>query len=189
MIKSTLRKIYRDKRLGLSDREINIYQDLLMINFQQIQLPYVQFVHAYLPAVHLKEPDPRPMLDWLTFTNPGLQIVHPVINPDSTSLKNYVCQENTIYQLNKYGIPEPLNGIEILPAQLDLAIIPLLVFDETGQRVGYGKGYYDRFLAECRPDMLKIGLSFFSPIETISDAAFFDKKLDFCITPDCVYAF
>jgi 5-formyltetrahydrofolate cyclo-ligase len=118
-----------------------------------------------------------------------MEVAHPVINSSDGTMQNYLCNENTVYDLNQYGIPEPLNEKEIMPGEIDMAIIPLLVFDTAGYRVGYGKGYYDRFLADCRPEMLKIGLSFFSPVESLSDAAFFDKKLDFCITPDCVYAF
>jgi 5-formyltetrahydrofolate cyclo-ligase len=67
--------------------------------------------------------------------------------------------------------------------------MPLLAFDSKGDRVGYGKGYYDRFLAACRKDVLKIGLSYFPPVSSIDDIEIFDKKLDFCITPERVYAF
>lgn len=189
MTKSVLRKIYREKRMALSDREVNVFQDLLLINFQQLSLPFINTVHSYIPATGMKEPDPGQILDWLTFRNPGMEVAHPVINSSDSTMKNYLCNENTVYELNQYGIPEPLNEKEIMPWEFDMAIIPLLVFDTAGYRVGYGKGYYDRFLADCRPEMLKIGLSFFSPVESLSDAAFFDKKLDFCITPDCVYAF
>jgi len=189
MTKSSLRKIYRQKRMSLSDRELNIMQDLLLINFQKLDIPPIHIVHSFIPAVQFNEPNPHPMLEWLQFINPGLQIAHPVLNGPDYAMKHHICDDETAYQLNKYGIPEPQNGIEIQPDDIDVAIIPLLIFDEVGNRVGYGKGYYDRFLAGCKPEMLKIGLSFFSPVESVEDADFFDKKLDFCITPESVYAF
>ncbi|MEY3642146.1 MAG: hypothetical protein RLZZ149_74, partial [Pseudomonadota bacterium] len=101
----------------------------------------------------------------------------------------YISDDTTEFYLNQYGIPEPMGGIEIKAGQIDAAIIPLLAFDNIGNRVGYGKGYYDRFLANCRADVLKIGLSFFPPVSSIDDIENFDKKLDFCITPERVYAF
>ncbi len=189
MTKSSLRNIYRHKRMSLSARELNIMEDLLLINFQKLAIPAFHLVHSFIPAVQFNEPNPHLILEWLQFINPGLQIAHPVLNDADFTMKHYVCDEETAYQMNKYGIPEPQNGIEIDPAEIDMAIIPLLIFDELGNRVGYGKGYYDRFLAGCKPNMLKIGLSFFSPVESIEDADFFDKKLDFCITPESVYAF
>lgn len=70
-----------------------------------------------------------------------------------------------------------------------MVLIPLLAFDKNGYRVGYGKGFYDRFLAECRPDVVKVGLSVFEPIDEITDLNEFDIKMDFCITPNRVWQF
>jgi 5-formyltetrahydrofolate cyclo-ligase len=67
--------------------------------------------------------------------------------------------------------------------------VPLLAFDEKGFRVGYGKGFYDRFLKQCKDGGIKIGLSYFNPIDTIEDAGEFDVPLNFCITPQKVYVF
>jgi 5-formyltetrahydrofolate cyclo-ligase len=67
--------------------------------------------------------------------------------------------------------------------------IPLLAFDKSGHRVGYGAGYYDRFLSKCKPDCLKVGLSFFEPVDEISDADEFDVKLNHCVTPSKIWTF
>jgi len=55
--------------------------------------------------------------------------------------------------------------------------------------VGYGKGYYDRFLKRCRTDCLKVGLSYFGPVETIPEAHDADIPLDCCITPEVIQTF
>lgn len=189
MTKSALRKSYSQKRMALTVREINVSQDLMLTNFQQLSLPFIQILHTYISISKNHEPDPQPMADWLQFANPGMQLAHAISNPADCSMRHFICNEQTTYSIGHYGVPEPLDGIEIEPKDIDMALIPLLAFDLSGNRVGYGKGYYDRFISQCRPDMLKIGLSFFSPVDSIEDADFFDKKLDFCITPDCVYAF
>ena len=62
-------------------------------------------------------------------------------------------------------------------------MVPLLAYDKTGHRVGYGKGYYDRFLKETRPDCLKIGLSAFQAEAEIPDTHEGDVRLDMCLTP------
>ena len=91
--------------MALSDREVNVFQDLLLINFQQLSLPFINKVHSYIPATGMKEPDPGQILDWLTFCNPGMEVAHPVINSSDSTMKNYLCNENTVYELNQYGIP------------------------------------------------------------------------------------
>lgn len=189
MKKSEARKIYKEKRALLSPREVNLKQDLLLIQFQSLKLPYAQVVHTYLPLYASNEPDPGPLVDWMRFRDLGVKVAYPKINTMDYSMQHFLQDEDTIFEANAYGIPEPINGIEIDSTSIDIVFLPLLCFDEKGNRVGYGKGYYDRFLAKCRKNVISIGLSFFPPISTVEDTDFFDKKIDFCITPDRVYAF
>ena len=87
------------------------------------------------------------------------------------------------------GIPEPVDGLEVPASKLDVVFVPLLAFDKKGHRVGYGGGFYDRFLKSCKKDVLKIGLSFFLPELEIEDIHSDDIPLDFCVTPGEVFRF
>jgi 5-formyltetrahydrofolate cyclo-ligase len=189
MNKATIRKIFREKRDHLSMGEETRSQDLLLIRFQQLDLPFLQTVHSYLPARGKKEPDPEPILRWLAFRNPGLRVLVPRVNEDMQSLSHYWLEEDTRLVPNAWGIPEPVGALEASAEAVDLVIVPLLAFDRQGQRVGYGKGFYDRFLATCRPETIKLGLSFFEPVERIEDTNTFDVRLDCCVTPERTYAF
>ena len=189
MNKAEARKLQLEKRKALSRKEVNIFQDLLLIRFQELDLPYFSMIHTYLPIYDRNEPDPIPLVDWLRFRDPGMQVAYPKIDEQNLTMHHFIETEETVFVLNRFGIPEPENGLQVEPGQIDAVMIPMLAFDETGNRVGYGKGFYDRFLAACKPETLKIGISFFPPLTQISDIDFFDKKLDLCITPDLVYAF
>jgi 5-formyltetrahydrofolate cyclo-ligase len=68
-------------------------------------------------------------------------------------------------------------------------LIPLLAFDRQGFRVGYGKGFYDRFLSLLSQKTIKIGLSNFAPVERIEDINKYDVKMDFCVTTEQVWHF
>ncbi|MEP6787240.1 MAG: 5-formyltetrahydrofolate cyclo-ligase, partial [Acidobacteriota bacterium] len=90
---------------------------------------------------------------------------------------------------NKWGIREPVDGQSANHGDIDMVLLPLLCFDRRGHRVGYGKGFYDRFLGKCRPDCVKIGLSYFPPEAEIDDVNELDVKLDRCITPERAFDF
>jgi len=60
----------------------------------------------------------------------------------------------------RYGAAEPVSAQDVPPAVIDVVIVPGLVFDLQGFRIGYGRGYYDRFLPRLRPDALRIGIAF-----------------------------
>ena len=95
-------------------------------------------------------------------------------------------KKNDILEINKFGMLEPtLLSAIILP---DIILVPLLAYDKKGNRVGYGKGFYDRFLRTQKNNIIKVGLSFFGP-EEIVEKKEFDQRLDFCVTPEKVFSF
>jgi 5-formyltetrahydrofolate cyclo-ligase len=189
LTKTALRKRFRAERARLSDHDHAVFQDLLLIRFQEIPLPDLHTVHAYTPMLDRKEPDPGPLVRWLAFRNPGLRTVSPRVEVQGGTMEHVLVDEHTEYELNVFGIQEPSAGETISPEDIDLVFVPLLSFDENGHRVGYGKGFYDRFLAECRPDCIRVGLSFFGPVKIIADTDTFDQPIHFCVTPDQVYEF
>ena len=189
MTKKEIRKTYTEKRNTLTPKQVLVNQDLLLIQFQRLALPDLTLIHTYLSIQDRKEPDPMPLVEWLRFQHPNLHVSYSRINPADFSMEHVLEEDDTYFELNSYGIPEPQGGQLINEEEIELAFIPLLAFDVEGNRVGYGKGYYDRFLSKCRPDIIKIGISYFPPVDKIEDLGLFDKKLDFCITPDRIYAF
>ena len=104
-------------------------------------------------------------------------------------MTHFLLTDNTTLKKNALNIPEPIDGIEIDNSKMDVIFIPLLAFDKQGSRVGYGKGFYDKFLSNCRPGTIKVGLSFFEAEELISDISEYDIKLDYCVTPEEIIVF
>ena len=70
----------------------------------------------------------------------------------------------------------------------DVMLVPLLAYDNQKNRLGYGKGFYDRFLEKCHSKTIFIGLSLFEPEESIPIEKT-DVPLNFCITPKNIYTF
>ena len=101
----------------------------------------------------------------------------------------FVEAAKTKFEINKFGIEEPCDNIIFDPKMIEVVFVPLLSFDIEGNRVGYGAGFYDKFLKECDYSILKIGLSFFEPETRIEDTNARDIKLDYCITPQKVFSF
>ncbi len=156
----------------------------------RIEWTAVDLVHVFLPIRKHNEVDTFSILNYFKLEHPNLKIVVPRTDFSKFSIKNISYDhELTILGRNKYDIPEPIHGRVIPHEMIDVVFIPLLAFDLKGNRVGYGKGFYDRFLSACRPDVKKIGLSVFDPIEEISDVNEFDIPLDMCITPGKTWVF
>lgn len=187
MTKKELRKIYREKRAALTTPERNKMEDLMLIQFQQLNIDIPALIMTY--ASFENEFDPQLITDYCYFKNPDQQLFYPVINEAGNTMESVIVHEDTVFAPNKYGIDEPVDALPMFPEEIDLVIVPLLAFDVKGNRVGYGKGYYDRFLKECREDVLKIGFSFFDAEKEISDIDKFDVRLNHCITPYRIYDF
>lgn len=104
-------------------------------------------------------------------------------------IKNFQITNSTNFKLNQFGINEPIEGNEIKNDLIDVIFLPLIIFDIQGNRVGYGKGYYDRLLKSKSKKILKIGLSIFDPVDKILDLNKYDIKMDYCVTPKEVFKF
>jgi 5-formyltetrahydrofolate cyclo-ligase len=119
--------------------------------------------------------------------HPEVKTFAPRVNSTTGEIDALPFREDSPLTLSKWGIPEPSDGEPAQPEEMDIVLVPLLCFDAGGHRVGYGKGYYDRFLAKCRPGCVKLGLSFFPPVDKIDDTFAGDVRLDRFITPDGVF--
>jgi 5-formyltetrahydrofolate cyclo-ligase len=191
MKKSELREFYLSKRKAISAEEMAIKsKQITDLFFQNFDLSKVKYLHVFLPIIKHNEIDTFLIIRYLQQKFNQINIVIPKIIPEKSELENYLFDEKNLIE-NAWGILEPSgeNQRKILPEQIDLVIIPLLIFDKKGNRVGYGKGFYDRFFQQCKLATLKIGVSLEEPIEMIEDINKFDVTMDFCITPTEVYKF
>ena len=189
MTKEALRKLYLDKRKKLApDITAQFNLQLYHLFFSSIDLSFAHVLHTYLPLARNNEPDTWIIIDRIRREFSHIRISIPRITPNG-DLESFYFEGLHQLQHNILGIPEPKQGVPTPPEKIDLILVPLLVLDKQGHRVGYGKGYYDRFLSTCRGDCIKIGLSFFDPTDTISDAGAHDIQLNICITPKKVLRF
>ena len=149
----------------------------------------VRYLHSFIADGSRNEVDTESIRQILQKNLPSLRWVAPRIIPGTRDMQHFVWDDATTFIPNRWGIaePDPFSSQLLDIQRIDAVLVPLLAFDKQGHRVGYGGGYYDRFLAECRTDTLKIGLSLFDPIDAISDVNAWDISLDFCVTPTAVY--
>ncbi|MGJ8745277.1 5-formyltetrahydrofolate cyclo-ligase [Polaribacter sp.] len=181
MKKQELRNIYKQKRNNLTEIQIQKFQENIYKQIFSLDLSKVKNVHLFLSMRKFKEIDTKPLIDY--FRSKKKRIVVSRCNFKDNTLSHFYLEENTLLELNKFGVPEPVNAAQVDEKELDLIFVPLLISDEKNYRVGYGKGYYDRFLSNCRKDVQLIGLNFFSPIQVIQDVNTFDIPLDTIIYP------
>jgi 5-formyltetrahydrofolate cyclo-ligase len=187
LTKAEIRKLYIAKRKQLSQAEYASLNQELLKQFQQLDFSAVKIIHLFLPIHEHKEPDTFLIRQWLEANHPQITRVFPKADFADHSMQHFADDELLELAINAFGIPEPITGNLVDPIQIDLVLVPLLAFDRQGYRVGYGKGFYDRFLAQCSPDVRSVGLSFFGPVDYISDINPFDRKLSECLTPDQCY--
>lgn len=187
MFKTELRKKYKALRAELSSDFIE-FQSLAIANqLLSLDIWDKTYFHLFLSISEQKEIDTEFLLHVLA----GKDKEVVVSKSDFTTRKmtHFLLTENTKFIKNAYNIPEPVDGIEVPVSKIEVVFVPLLAFDNKGNRVGYGKGFYDAFLSECTPETIKIGLSLFDAEPIIEDTSDIDVSLDYCVTPSRIYEF
>lgn len=189
MNKKDLRKIYKLKRKAFSVSEKLKLDDLLLINFQRLALINLEYLLSYFPKEDYREPNTLLFTRYLSHFNETLKIAYPLTNMTTGTMDAVLADESTKFVSNQFGIFEPDGGMKLQAQLVDVVFVPLLCFDKSGYRVGYGGGYYDKYLTKCKEEVIKVGFSYFGAVDNISDKNSFDVPLNFCITPERIYEF
>jgi len=190
MTKEELRNVYLQKRNKLSDPQYQELNDgLCRVFFKSVDLSIVKVLHSFLPIKKNKEPDTMMILNNIEKGHSDIRLSVPRVNNTNQLLESVFLEASTVLKNNSWGIPEPQGGELTDPQKIDMVLIPMLIFDKKGHRVGYGKGFYDKFLTTTRSDCKRVGICLFDPVDRIDDVNGFDQILDLCITPSHSYKF
>lgn len=185
MTKEQIRKVYLQKRLALSDIEFRLLnQHLCEQFFNGIALSSIQVLHTFLPIEKQKEVNTWLIIDRVIKEFPGIRISVPRINNQSATIESFYFEGKSQLEKNMWDIPEPKQGLSTPIEKIDAVLVPLLAVDNQGNRVGYGRGFYDKFLKACPPNAQKIGLSLFPPIHSIEGLGPHDLPVDTIVTPE-----
>lgn len=190
MTKSELREAYLTKQRSISPSERSAHsQRIADLLLNSVDLERISHLHCFIAIDKFNEIDTTPIFQrfWKEF--PHVVTLVPRVNFDTGEIENLKFTPDTELVQNVWGINEPSHDEYVETTHIDLVLVPLLCFDTRGYRVGYGKGFYDKLLSKCRVDCVKVGLSYFAPIEPIDDLGEHDIQLDLCITPEEAYRF
>ena len=192
--KPALRRAALARRQALPKAEVARRSEQLTHQlFTHFDVAQWRWLHVFLPLLAKNEPDTWLIINHIWRAQLPVRLAAPVVQPADSLLKHYELVPTTPLLPNRWGILEPLAdpATEVRPAQLDAVLVPLLYCDRRGQRVGYGGGFYDRFLAQCRPGTAFIGLNVLDepPGELLADLESTDVPLTACITPGGVWKF
>jgi len=187
MLKSEIRKALKEKRKTLSFEEKNSYsQKITQAIVENFNLDS-KVISVFLPIEKLNEVNTAFLIEYLKKAN--AIISSPVSDFKNLELKHVLHDDKTLFEINEWGIPEPVNGNEIKPEEFDYVFVPLLAINKTGYRVGYGKGFYDRFLSRCGENTVFIGLNYFDDLLHIEDINEDDVPVHFVVTPNKIIEF
>jgi 5-formyltetrahydrofolate cyclo-ligase len=189
LTKKDIRREFLEKRMNTPDTQIKTLNAQLLDQCRQLDFSRYRLAHIFLPITAKKEVDTHAIVDYARGAYPGMHWVISRSDMAKSTMLHYRWDAQTVLEKNAYGIPEPTGGQPVAPADLDVVFVPLLAFDTAGHRIGYGKGMYDRFLAQCRPDVITIGLSLFAPVTAIADIGPWDVPLSIAVTPDSIFQF
>jgi 5-formyltetrahydrofolate cyclo-ligase len=177
MKKTDLRKKYKTLRAAFTNAEREALSEKIVQNLlNNFDIEHKK-VSVFVPLTRFHE-----INTWLLVDAVKADFALPVIGKND-ELVHLRYEGKDQLKMSPFGVLEPQFGEEVMPQDFDLVIVPLLTIDRNGYRVGYGKGYYDKFLARCKSSCRFIGLYQFDVIEEIDDLYDSDIALHHCVTP------
>jgi 5-formyltetrahydrofolate cyclo-ligase len=166
----------RDQLDRAACKEASAAAALNLLELPEIANSGVVLAYAALPA----ELDPLPAVSALR--RRGLKIAYPRIEAPGVLGIHFVDHELDLVA-GPFGLAQPSEHSARAPRHaIDVVIVPAVAFDERGNRLGYGGGYYDRLLPSLRHDCLRIGIAFDEQVMAEIPAEEHDELVDIVIT-------
>lgn len=179
--KQECRTLFLDKRKEVTPNQLRLASEAISnLLFSHFNLQD-KTISLFLPIERRKELNTYIILEQALSLDAKVGI--PKANFETNEMKHFIYEGPEQLELSTHSIPEPKYGKSLNHSKFDFIIVPLVAIDKNGYRVGYGKGFYDLFLAKCSSNCQFIGLSLFDPIDEITDIHSSDVKLHHCITP------
>lgn len=185
LTKTEARDYFRTKRKQFTATEVEELSEQIFHQLQRIDFSHVEVFHIFLPIKSNNEINTWPIIEWLFSL--GKRVVVPIV--EGNEMISAEVQPSFPIQLGKFSIPEPEIFSVIDSTQIEVIFLPMFVADLQGNRVGYGGGFYDRFLQSTSKNVKKIGLSFFSAIDQITDIHQGDIPLDAMVSATEILSF
>lgn len=177
--KSEIREVLLSKRSSIPPEEYAKKSRKIISRLTQTDaFRQASVIHLYISMNQRNEVNTFPLIEKLLTA--GKKLVVPVMNMDNGSLKHVQIDSTDKLKENEWGVMEPESGEEYPAKKLDLIIVPMVGADENRNRMGYGKGYYDRFLSSV--DCPAIGLVFEDCVLPELPVEPHDRKLSAVIT-------
>ena len=175
MNKSQIRKKILKIRKKNFDKNFKINSDKL-ITFLKTNISNLKNIGGYYPSNY--EIDDLEILDLLEKKDFNTSL--PRITKNN-QMNFYKWSNNDLLKINKFGIPEPLSSRVFYP---DVLLIPLVAYDSNLNRLGYGGGFYDRYIQKIEKikKIIKIGLAFSFQKASSIPINQYDQRLDLIIT-------
>ncbi|WP_372472471.1 5-formyltetrahydrofolate cyclo-ligase [Capnocytophaga sp. ARDL2] len=182
MNKNQVRQLFKDKRKQLTADEITEKSIAIANQLLKLNIWDKEYYHVFLTIERLMEIETESILTLLMAKEKSIVVSRTDI--DKGEMKHYLLNEETKLKESDWGILEPISGQLVPSKKIDVVFVPLLGYDKKGNRVGYGKGFYDRFLKQTTAEALLIGLSFFEPIDGEILMEETDVPMGIVVTPD-----
>lgn len=175
--KSELRTYFKNIRNNINDIDRANKSNLIRSNFlSEFSEGKVYFIYKS----YLSEADTEGIIKELFKMNKTVLI--PKCDIKTETMTAVKISEKNSFRLNQYGILESDTG-DFFEKKIDIVVLPGLGFDKKGNRIGYGKGYYDKFLNSLNYKPLTVGLCYSQQIiESIDICNNDDVKLDYIVT-------
>lgn len=163
--KKGLRTFFLDVRKKMSEKQVERKSsDIINRILHSAEFSEAENIHTYVAIKDKNEVDTIPFIKECFIRNKSVAV--PKIVGDGL-MEHILLSSLDDLELNHWGVPEPGEGQNIPVKKIDLVIVPMIAGDRFKNRLGYGKGFYDRFLLNC--PAVKMGLLF--------DCQMYDKKL------------